>query len=72
MDLDPATKWGLVVSACTTNVVTGEIAVITSGLDHQETLGDSLKENSPSRKLVFSRLAEGGHCAGLVCQNTES
>lgn len=58
----------------TTNVVTGEIAVITSiGLDHQETLGDSLEEIAeqkagifkPGRAAVIANLApEAQH----VCQ----
>ena len=38
----------------TTNVVTGEIAVITSiGLDHQETLGDSLEEIAGQKAGIF-------------------
>ena len=38
----------------TTNVVTGEIAVITSiGLDHQETLGDSLAEIAGQKAGIF-------------------
>ena len=38
----------------TTNVVTGEIAVITSiGLDHQETLGDSLEEIAEQKAGIF-------------------
>lgn len=58
----------------TTNVVTGEIAVITSiGLDHQETLGDSLEEIAgqkagifkAGRKAVIAKLAPE---AELVCQ----
>ena len=58
----------------TTNVVTGEIAVITSiGLDHQETLGDSLEEIAkqkagifkPERVAVIANLAPE---AQLVCQ----
>lgn len=58
----------------TTNVVTGEIAVITSiGLDHQETLGDSLEEIAEQKagifksgkKAVIARLAPE---AELVCQ----
>ncbi len=58
----------------TTNVVTGEIAVITSiGLDHQETLGDSLEEIAEqkagifkaSKKAVIAKLAPE---AKLVCQ----
>lgn len=60
----------------TTNVVTGEIAVITSiGLDHQETLGDSLEEIAEQKagifkvgkKAVIAKLAPE---AELVCQNT--
>lgn len=59
----------------TTNVVTGEIAVITSiGLDHQETLGDSLEEIAEQkagifkagRKAVIAKLAPE---AELVCQS---
>ena len=59
----------------TTNVVTGEIAVITSiGLDHQETLGDSLEEIAeqkagifkPGKKAVIAKLAPE---AKLVCQS---
>ena len=58
----------------TTNVVTGEIAVITSiGLDHQETLGNSLEEIAeqkagifkPERAAVIANLAPE---AQLVCQ----
>lgn len=58
----------------TTNVVTGEIAVITSiGLDHQETLGDSLEEIAEQKagifkvgkKAVIAKLAPE---AELVCQ----
>ena len=58
----------------TTNVVTGEIAVITSiGLDHQETLGDSLEEIAgqkvgifkAGKKAVIAKLAPE---AELVCQ----
>ena len=38
----------------TTNVVTGEIAVITSiGLDHQETLGDNLEEIAKQKAGIF-------------------
>lgn len=38
----------------TTNVVTGELAVITSiGLDHQETLGDSLEEIAEQKAGIF-------------------
>ena len=59
----------------TTNVVTGEIAVITSiGLDHQETLGDSLEEIAgqkagifkAGKKAVIAKLAPE---AELVCQS---
>ncbi|VTT11121.1 folylpolyglutamate synthase/dihydrofolate synthase family protein [Streptococcus oralis] len=58
----------------TTNVVTGEIAVITSiGLDHQETLGESLEEIAgqkagifkAGKKAVIAKLAPE---AKLVCQ----
>lgn len=58
----------------TTNVVTGEIAVITSiGLDHQETLGNSLEEIAeqkagifkPERAAVIANLAPE---AQFVCQ----
>ena len=58
----------------TTNVVTGEIAVITSiGLDHHETLGDSLEAIAeqkagifkPERVAVIANLAPE---AQLVCQ----
>ena len=60
----------------TTNVVTGEIAVITSiGLDHQETLGNSLEEIAeqkagifkPGKTAVVANLAPE---AQLVCQKT--
>ena len=60
----------------TTNVVTGEIAIITSiGLDHQETLGDSLTAIAeqkagifkPGRSAVIANLAQE---AQLVCQRT--
>ena len=38
----------------TTNVVTGEIAVVTSiGLDHQETLGDSLEKIAEQKAGIF-------------------
>ena len=38
----------------TTNVVTGEIAIITSiGLDHQETLGDSLVAIAEQKAGIF-------------------
>ncbi|MEZ7657622.1 bifunctional folylpolyglutamate synthase/dihydrofolate synthase [Streptococcus sp. 20925_1_44] len=58
----------------TTNVVTGEIAIITSiGLDHQETLGDSLTAIAeqkagifkPGKSAVIANLAPE---AQLVCQ----
>ena len=58
----------------TTNVVTGEIAIITSiGLDHQETLGDSLEAIAeqkagifkPERVAVIANLAPE---AQLICQ----
>ena len=60
----------------TTNVVTGEIAIITSiGLDHQETLGDSLAAIAeqkagifkPGNSAVIANLAPD---AQLVCQRT--
>ena len=60
----------------TTNVVTGEIAIITSiGLDHQETLGDSLTAIAeqkagifkPGKSAVITNLAPE---AQLVCQKT--
>ena len=60
----------------TTNVVTGEIAIITSiGLDHQETLGDSLAAIAeqkagifkPGKSAVIANLAQE---AQLVCQRT--
>ena len=60
----------------TTNVVTGEIAIITSiGLDHQETLGDSLTAIAeqkagifkPRKSAVIANLAPE---AQLVCQKT--
>lgn len=60
----------------TTNVVTGEIAVITSiGLDHQETLGDSLKEIAEQKAGIFKAgkkavIAKLAPEAKLVCQNT--
>ena len=58
----------------TTNVVTGEIAVITSiGLDHQETLGDSLKEIAEQKAGIFKAgkkavIAKLAPEAELVCQ----
>ena len=60
----------------TTNVVTGEIAIITSiGLDHQETLGDSLTVITeqkagifkPGKSAVIANLAPE---AQFVCQRT--
>ena len=60
----------------TTNVVTGEIAVITSiGLDHQETLGDSLEEIAKQKAGIFKAgkqavIAKLAPEAELVCQNT--
>ena len=58
----------------TTNVVTGEIAVITSiGLDHQETLGDSLEEIAEQKAGIFKAgkkavIAKLPPEARLVCQ----
>ncbi|WP_247951713.1 bifunctional folylpolyglutamate synthase/dihydrofolate synthase [Streptococcus oralis] len=58
----------------TTNVVTGEIAVITSiGLDHQETLGDSLEEIAEQKAGIFkagkkAAIARLAPEAELVCQ----
>ena len=58
----------------TTNVVTGEIAVITSiGLDHQETLGDSLGEIAEQKAGIFKAgkqavIAKLTPEAELVCQ----
>ena len=58
----------------TTNVVTGEIAVITSiGLDHQETLGDSLEEIAEQKAGIFKAgkkavIAKLTPEAKLVCQ----
>lgn len=60
----------------TTNIVTGEIAIITSiGLDHQETLGDSLVAIAeqkagifkPGKSAVIANLAQE---AQFVCQRT--
>ena len=57
----------------TTNVVTGEIAVITSiGLDHQETLGDSLEEIAEQKAGIFKAgkkavIAKLAPEAELVC-----
>ena len=59
----------------TTNVVTGEIAVITSiGLDHQETLGDSLEEIAEQKAGIFKAgkkavIAKLSPEAELVCQS---
>lgn len=58
----------------TTNVVTGEIAVITSiGLDHQETLGDNLEEIAEQKAGIFKAgkkavIAKLAPEAELVCQ----
>ena len=58
----------------TTNIVTGEIAVITSiGLDHQETLGDSLEEIAEQKAGIFKAgkkavIAKLVPEAELVCQ----
>lgn len=50
----------------TTNVVTGEIAVITSiGLDHQETLGDSLEAIAEQKAGIF-KLGKSAIIANLV------
>ena len=60
----------------TTNVVTGEIAVITSiGLDHQETLGDSLAAIAEQKSGIFKPgksavIANLTLEAQLVCQRT--
>ena len=60
----------------TTNVVTGEIAVITSiGLDHQETLGNSLAEIAEQKAGIFKSgksavIANLAQEAQLVCQRT--
>ena len=57
----------------TTNVVIGEIAVITSiGLDHQETLGDSLEEIAEQKAGIFKAgkkavIAKLAPEAELVC-----
>ena len=59
----------------TTNVVTGEIAVITSiGLDHQETLGDSREEIADQKAGIFKSgkkavIAKLSPEAELVCQS---
>ena len=58
----------------TTNVVTGEISVITSiGLDHQETLGDSLEAIAEQKAGIFKAgkkavIAKLPPEARLVCQ----
>ena len=58
----------------TTNVVTGEIALITSiGLDHQETLGDSLEAIAEQKAGIFKAgkkavIAKLAPEARLVCQ----
>ena len=60
----------------TTNVVTGEIAIITSiGLDHQETLGDSLTAIAEQKAGIFKLgksavIANLAPEAQLVCQKT--
>ena len=60
----------------TTNVVTGEIAVITSiGLDHQETLGNSLAEIAGQKAGIFKSgksavIANLAPEAQMVCQRT--
>ena len=60
----------------TTNVVTGEIAVITSiGFDHQETLGDSLAAIAEQKAGIFKSgksalIANLAPEAQLVCQRT--
>ncbi|HFI0866391.1 folylpolyglutamate synthase/dihydrofolate synthase family protein [Streptococcus sp. k-628] len=58
----------------TTNVVTGELAVITSiGFDHQETLGDSLEAIAEQKAGIFKAgkkavIAKLAPEARLVCQ----
>ena len=58
----------------TTNVVTGEIAVVTFiGLDHQETLGDSLEKIAEQKAGIFKTgkkavIAKLAPEAELVCQ----
>lgn len=58
----------------TTNIVTGEIAIITSiGLDHQETLGDSLVAIAEQKAGIFKSgksavIANLAQEAQLVCQ----
>lgn len=60
----------------TTNIVTGEIAIITSiGLDHQETLGDSLVAIAEQKAGIFKSgksavIANLEQEAQLVCQRT--
>ena len=60
----------------TTNIVTGEIAIITSiGLDHQETLGDSLVAIAEQKAGIFKSgksavIANLAQEAQLVCQRT--
>ena len=60
----------------TTNVVTGEIAIITSiGLDHQETLGNSLAEIAEQKAGIFKSgksavIANLAPEAQMVCQRT--
>ena len=60
----------------TTNVVTGEIAIITSiGLDHQETLGDSLAAIAEQKAGIFKSgksalIANLAPEAQFVCQRT--
>ena len=60
----------------TTNVVTGEIAIITSiGLDHQETLGDSLEAIAEQKAGIFKSgksavVASLRTEAQMVCQRT--
>ena len=50
----------------TTNVVTGEIAIITSiGFDHQETLGDSLEAIAEQKAGIF-KLGKSAVIANLV------
>ena len=52
----------------TTNVVTGEIAIITSiGLDHQETLGDSLEAIAEQKAGIF-KLGKSAVIANLVSE----
>ena len=64
---------GIGGSLDTTNVVTGEIAVVTSiGLDHQETLGDSLEKIAEQKAGIFKAgkkavIAKLAPEAELVC-----